>query len=165
MTIDYEAAKKEFPVLKAKLTRAKNKGPQAVADVVKEAYAAFDKWGAYPDNWRLFHVALRDARYNAQRAGTPLDLSAFTDDLERLEPDLSALETLIDTHNAYGGKIEELVGGAIGRTKMVAGMDKNQIRKDAKLDALRLVQSDLAATLAHADPKFDKAKFAACCGA
>lgn len=60
--IDYEAAKREMPGLKSKLTRAKNsKDPDKVLAVVKEAYAAFDRWGAYPDNWHLFESAKRDA--------------------------------------------------------------------------------------------------------
>jgi hypothetical protein len=51
-----------MPKLKAKLTRAKKtKEPDKVLAVVTEAYAAFDRWGAYPDNWRLFEVAKTDA--------------------------------------------------------------------------------------------------------
>jgi len=70
MSIDYAAAKREMPKLKAKLTRAKNsKDPAKVIAVVAEAYAAFDRWGAYPDNWRIFENAKTDAEYQQRRAG------------------------------------------------------------------------------------------------
>lgn len=70
--IDYEAAKREMPKLKAKLTRAKNsKDPAKVIAVVQEAYAAFDRWGAYPDNWHLFENAKSDAEF-AQARGLKL---------------------------------------------------------------------------------------------
>lgn len=35
---------------------------------------------------------------------------------------------------------------AIGRTRMICEMDKNAIRRNAKLDALSLLVSDLSAT-------------------
>jgi hypothetical protein len=66
--IDYAAAKKEMPKLKAKLTRAKNsKDPAKVIAVCQEAYAAFDRWGAYPDNWRIFGNAEEDAKMEQRR--------------------------------------------------------------------------------------------------
>lgn len=45
------------------------------------------------------------------------------------------------------------IKNAIGRTRMIAELDKNQIRKQAKLDALRLVETDLLATYAHLNAK------------
>lgn len=67
--IDYETAKKEMPKLKSKLTRAKKSGdPDKVIAVVQEAYAAFDRWGAYPDNWHLFKRAEDDARMQKLRS-------------------------------------------------------------------------------------------------
>jgi len=87
MSIDYARAKREMPALKAKLTRAKNsQDPQKIADVVEEAYAAFDRWGAYPDNWHLWQAALREAVSLHRSTGRSLDLSAFTTDLDALMP-------------------------------------------------------------------------------
>lgn len=66
--IDYARAKKEMPGLKSKLTRAKNsKDPQKVLAAVAEAYAAFDSWGAFPDNWHLWESAKSDAEFAAAR--------------------------------------------------------------------------------------------------
>lgn len=70
--IDYEAAKREMPALKAKLSRAKKtKDPDKVLAAVREAYAAFDRWGAWPDNWHLFERAKGDAEI-AKVYGTKL---------------------------------------------------------------------------------------------
>lgn len=41
------------------------------------------------------------------------------------------------------------IQNAISRTRMVAELDKNQIRKQAKMDILRLVEADLTATYKH----------------
>lgn len=58
----------------------------------------------------------------------------------------------------------ELIAVAIHRTKTVESMDKNSVRRIAKDHALNLLIIDLTATLAHADPKFDKDKFYTACG-
>lgn len=66
--IDYDAAKREMPGLKAKLTRAKkSKDPKKVLRACEEAFLAFDRWGAYPDNWHLWENAKRDAEFAAAR--------------------------------------------------------------------------------------------------
>jgi hypothetical protein len=41
------------------------------------------------------------------------------------------------------------IQNAIGRTRMVAEMDKNQVRKHAKLSILQLIETDLIATYKH----------------
>lgn len=43
----------------------------------------------------------------------------------------------------------EAIAGSVLRSKRVAEMDKNQIRRQAKLKALSLVASDLSGTLKH----------------
>lgn len=58
----------------------------------------------------------------------------------------------------------ELIAGAIARTRMVANMDKNSIRRRAKLEILRLVQIDLAANMKHSYTSFDEEKFIKYCG-
>lgn len=66
--IDYARAKREMPGLKSKLTRAKNsKEPDKVLKACEEAYAAFDAWGAFPDNWHLWENAKRDAEFAKAR--------------------------------------------------------------------------------------------------
>ncbi len=69
MAIDYEAAKRSFRKQKAALTRARKKGPQAVIDAVNAAYA---EWNAldipFPDGWRLWENAKRDAELELRRA-------------------------------------------------------------------------------------------------
>ncbi len=61
MTIDYARAKREMPALKAALTRAKKKGPEAVLAEVERAFAAFDSWGCWPDSWHTWNIAKSDA--------------------------------------------------------------------------------------------------------
>ena len=53
----------------------------------------------------------------------------------------------------------ELIAGAIVRSRMVTELGKNTIKRDAGLRALSLVATDLAATLAHDNPRFDKERF------
>lgn len=42
------------------------------------------------------------------------------------------------------------IENAIARTRMVAGMDKSRIRRDAKLEILRLLETDISASMAAA---------------
>lgn len=58
----------------------------------------------------------------------------------------------------------ELVADAIYRSRMVAEMDKNRTRREAKLAMLRLVVSDLVGTFRHDNSKFDQDKFTDLCG-
>lgn len=44
-------------------------------------------------------------------------------------------------------EVEQLIDNAIGRTRIVAGMDKSQVRRAAKLEVLRLAEADIKATL------------------
>lgn len=58
-----------------------------------------------------------------------------------------------------------LIADSIHRSKMVTEMlEKNQVRKQAKLDAYRLVASDLAGSLYGDNKKFDRDKFLKACG-
>jgi hypothetical protein len=60
--IDYARAKREGPALKATLTRAIKSGdPNRVLAACMAARAAWDLWGAWPDGWHRWNVALRDA--------------------------------------------------------------------------------------------------------
>ena len=58
----------------------------------------------------------------------------------------------------------ELIAGAIHRSRTVSMLDKNTVRRQAKHAAISLVMTDLTATLAHENPKFDQDKFMAACG-
>jgi hypothetical protein len=65
MPIDYERAKKESPRLKAALTRALNQTNLlnrrlAVINACKQAVAEWDIWGAWPDGWHRWNIALQD---------------------------------------------------------------------------------------------------------
>jgi hypothetical protein len=66
MPIDYERAKREGPKLKAALTRAAKTPDVAqrferVKKACKQAVYAWEQWGAWPDNWRVWESALVDA--------------------------------------------------------------------------------------------------------
>lgn len=66
--IDYEQAKKEMPKLKAALTRAKKKGPEAVIAAVDHAFDRFNAWGAWPDGWQAWSNARADAELELRKA-------------------------------------------------------------------------------------------------
>ena len=53
----------------------------------------------------------------------------------------------------------ELIAGALARTRMVANMDKNEVRRAAKLQALQLMQIDLVANMKHHYTSFNEEKF------
>lgn len=64
--IDYAAAKRRSPALKAKITRALNQpagGPRqaAVLTAVAENILAWDEIGCWPDDWSRWQRALDDA--------------------------------------------------------------------------------------------------------
>lgn len=59
----------------------------------------------------------------------------------------------------------DAIAGAIARTRMALDIGrKAAARKQGNAEALRLLASDLAATLGAADSAFDKAAFMAACG-
>jgi len=61
MTIDYARMKKVHPKQKAALTRAIHSGvPLKVLQVCDAAITEWDAIGAWPDDWRRWHVALAD---------------------------------------------------------------------------------------------------------
>lgn len=68
MAIDYEAVKREWPKMKSALTRAKNR--KDWKKVIAVCDAALDRFNdiGYPDDWRLFESAKRDAQWAIQRA-------------------------------------------------------------------------------------------------
>lgn len=58
----------------------------------------------------------------------------------------------------------ELIAGAISRTRMASGILKkdtiaNRTARDGALQGLKLLAIDLAATLAHDNPRFDVDRF------
>lgn len=57
-----------------------------------------------------------------------------------------------------------LIANAIHRSRMVKEMIGNAKERAAALSALRLVTTDLAATLKHDNPLFDGNRFQAACG-
>lgn len=67
MTIDYELARTEIPKLKAALTRAKKKGPDAVIAAVDHAFDRFDSIGCWPDSWHTWNIAKQDALLELRR--------------------------------------------------------------------------------------------------
>ena len=71
MPIDYARAKRAAPGLKAALTRAVKSGDvEKIKAACRKAVAEWDAWGAWPDNWHTWQVALNDALpWNA-----PIDL-------------------------------------------------------------------------------------------
>jgi hypothetical protein len=58
----YTLTEREFVILKARLTRAKNSGdPEKVIAETKHAFAIFEEKG-YPDAWNNWRIAEEDAR-------------------------------------------------------------------------------------------------------
>lgn len=59
----------------------------------------------------------------------------------------------------------ELIAGAIYRSvRVTQWTNKNRVKREAELKALRLVATDLASSLAHENPKFDRKRFIEACG-
>jgi hypothetical protein len=84
--INYELAKKQAPKIKAALTRAKGiADPEAryvaVHKACTKAVKAWEVWGAWPDAWATWQIALDDATYAANCAGSGAQLRR----LQRLE--------------------------------------------------------------------------------
>lgn len=53
----------------------------------------------------------------------------------------------------------QLLAGVLHRTRMVTGLEKNKIKREAKLHTLNLVTTDLIATLKHEYPNFNEQMF------
>lgn len=69
---DYAAMKREYPKLKAALTRAVRSGNhQKIIDTVEHAMGRFDIIG-YPDGWNRWENARQDAIWARNRAGADL---------------------------------------------------------------------------------------------
>lgn len=58
----------------------------------------------------------------------------------------------------------ELIAAGINRSQMVKGLIKAAAKRDAALEAIRLVAIDLASSLAVENPRFDRARFMSACG-
>lgn len=67
--IDYTLAAQQGLKLKAALTRAQKKDYPAVLKVCKDAVAAWNVWGAWPDNWSRWQRALDDAAAKHNQTG------------------------------------------------------------------------------------------------
>jgi len=59
--MNYELAKREAPKVRAALTRAEKKGYKAVLAACYMAIAHWSSWGAWPDDWHRWNIALGDA--------------------------------------------------------------------------------------------------------
>jgi hypothetical protein len=58
----------------------------------------------------------------------------------------------------------ELIAGCVARSRMAKSLIGNAKERNAALSGIRLVATDLAATLAHTNPNFDRARFMKACG-
>jgi hypothetical protein len=58
----------------------------------------------------------------------------------------------------------DLIAGCVSRSRMATEIERNSQKRDAGLRGIRLVAIDLAATLHHQNPKFDRARFMEACG-
>lgn len=58
----------------------------------------------------------------------------------------------------------ESIAGAVARSRMAKGIERNALKRAAALDGIQLVATDLASTLAARDPRFDRARFLQACG-
>lgn len=58
----------------------------------------------------------------------------------------------------------ELIAGSVARSRMATDLKRNSVKRNAAQAGIRLVAIDLAATLAHTNENFDRARFLAACG-
>ena len=58
----------------------------------------------------------------------------------------------------------ELLAACVSRSRMAVGITRNAKDRTASLSGVRLVAIDLAATLAHENPRFDLDRFMRCAG-
>ena len=88
--IDYALAKKEAPRVKAALTKAKNivnveERFVAVRNACKAAVQAWERWGAWPDQWSLWQRTLDDAYFAYARSDARYKLKFLPESCPRLE--------------------------------------------------------------------------------
>jgi hypothetical protein len=58
----------------------------------------------------------------------------------------------------------EIIAGSISRSRMATELEGNAQKRNAGIQGIRLVAIDLAATMAHQNPRFDRARFMEACG-
>jgi hypothetical protein len=58
----------------------------------------------------------------------------------------------------------ELIAASIHRSRMAKSLIGNAKERNAAIDGIRLVATDLAASLAATNPDFDRARFMKACG-
>jgi hypothetical protein len=59
----------------------------------------------------------------------------------------------------------ELIAGSMRRTvQVIEWLEKNEVKRQAKRDAMKLLAQDLSGSLANDNPLFDGDKFLAACG-
>lgn len=58
----------------------------------------------------------------------------------------------------------EMIASCVGRSRMASDIRGTTAKKEAARQAIHLVATDLAATLGHNFPNFDKARFMTACG-
>jgi hypothetical protein len=58
----------------------------------------------------------------------------------------------------------ELIAGCVSRSRMAKSLTGNAKERNAALSGIQLVATDLAATLAHTNENFDRARFMKACG-
>lgn len=64
-------SKQQYSQAKARLTRAKKKGPRAVIAEVSATFNAWDDGGyAWPDDWSRWQIAAEDAEYELMRSAS-----------------------------------------------------------------------------------------------
>ena len=62
MPINYALAQRQHRGQKMALTRAINSGlPEKVIAACRKAVREWNTWGAWPDDWHRWNIALRDA--------------------------------------------------------------------------------------------------------
>lgn len=59
----------------------------------------------------------------------------------------------------------ELIAGALWRSDRALQLkDKDKVKRAARTEMMRLIATDLCATLANDNPKFDRSRFLKACG-
>jgi hypothetical protein len=85
MPIDYARAKAKSPALKAALTRAKKQVGTAhypaVLAACKAAVTEWEQWGAWPDGWHTWNIALGDAAAQHARLTGSMPAIMFLDQI------------------------------------------------------------------------------------
>ena len=82
--MSYMLTQREYAILRSRLTRAKNKGPDAVVKEVKHAVSVFNEKG-WPDRWPAWRVALEDAALEFRLSALHADDDAAYDKRDATE--------------------------------------------------------------------------------